>query len=72
LEISKIFSILKSQRFLNIGNLKDFQYILKSADFKNAPTDASMVCSPVNSALNREKTLIVDDMEMTCNNPNEN
>jgi len=35
LEISKIFSILKSQRFLKIGNLKDFQYFKISKIFKD-------------------------------------
>ncbi|OIQ06228.1 MAG: hypothetical protein COS36_04400 [Candidatus Altarchaeum sp. CG03_land_8_20_14_0_80_32_618] len=72
MKISKIFSILKSQRFLKIENLKDFQYILKSVDFKNAPADASLVCSSVNCSLNREETLSVYDILLTDNIPEEN
>jgi len=32
------FSILKSQRFLKIENLKDFQYIFKTVRFENTLT----------------------------------
>ena len=39
-----------------------------SAKLKNTPTDASLVCSPVNLSLNKDQSLSVTDIVLTDNN----
>ena len=41
-------------------------------EFKNIPTDTSLVCSSISSILNKEETLSVQNKVLTCNNPEEN
>jgi hypothetical protein len=42
------------------------------AKFKNVPKDTSLVLCSTNCQLNKEDTLSVDDIVLTCNNPEEN
>ena len=41
-------------------------------EFKNVPTDTSLVCSSTNLMLNKEKTLSALDKVLACNNPEVN
>ncbi len=41
-------------------------------EFKNVPTDASLVCSSTSRALNREETLSAHGKVLICNNPEVN
>ena len=41
-------------------------------EFKNIPTDTSLVCSSISSGLNKEKTPSDQSIVLTCNNPEEN
>ena len=41
-------------------------------EFKNIPTDTSLVCSPISTDLNKEDTLSDQSIVLICNNPEEN
>ena len=41
-------------------------------EFKNVPTDASLVCSSTSCELNREETLSAHSKVLICNNPEVN
>ena len=41
-------------------------------EFKNIPTDTSLVCSSMSTDLNKEDTLSDQSIVLICNNPEEN
>ena len=41
-------------------------------EFKNIPTDTSLVCSSISSGLNKVEKLSDQSKVLTCNNPEEN
>ena len=62
---------LKGNWLIRGLNLEGIMQTLQR-EFKNVPTDASLVCSSTSRALNREETLSAHDKVLICNNPEVN